>query len=165
MGIRFSADEVLKMAERTEANGAAFYRRAAELRAGTDAAVVETFKRLAEMEDDHERTFAEMRAGLPNRMREPMAADPYMEAHFYLSTMADQHGGEGHPSAAAAMTGQESLPDLLRTAIGLEEKSIAFYLGLRDMVSDRQGKDRVDAIIDEEKSHIAILAGELKNAG
>ena len=51
MGIRFSADEVFRMAERTEANGAAFYRRAAELRPADESAVADTFRRLAEMED------------------------------------------------------------------------------------------------------------------
>jgi len=164
MGITFNADEVLKMAERTEANGAAFYRRAAELQPESDKAMADKLLGLADMEDGHEKVFAAMRAELPERMREETAADPYMEAGLFLGSMADKHGGEGSPSAADALTGEEDIEQILRTAIGLEEKSIVFYLGLKDMVPERLGKDKIDAIIDEEKGHIVLLADELKKA-
>ena len=164
MGITFNAEEVLKMAERTEANGAAFYRRAAELRPASERETADKLRALAAMEEEHEQTFAAMRAELPERMREDTAADPYMEAGMYLGNMADKHGGEGSPSAAEALTGEESVEQVLRTAIGLEEKSIVFYLGLKDMVPAKLGRDRIDAIIDEEKGHIVVLAGELKKA-
>jgi rubrerythrin len=114
------------------------------------------------MEDEHRSTFAAMRSELSGRMKEDTAYDPYLEAGMYLTAMADTHGGEGAPTAAAALTGDESLADILRTAVQLEERSIVFYLGIRDMVPEKLGKDKIDAIIAEEKNHIVVLAAKLR---
>jgi len=54
------------------------------------------------------------------------------------------------------------MEDILRIAIGLEGKSIMFYLGIKDMVPEKLGSTKVDAIIAEEKSHIVVLAAELR---
>jgi len=162
MGIRFSADEVFAMSERMEENGARFYRRAAELHPTSEKENIEFLLGLAAMEDQHLATFSEMRASLPGDMKESTAFDPYMESVLYLSTMADQSAAEGAPSVTDSLTGAESIEEILRIAIGLEEKAIIFYVGMKDMVPDRLGKDKLDAIIAEEKSHIATLAKELQ---
>ncbi len=162
MGIRFNADEVFAMAERIEANGAAFYRRAAELHREAGKVDVDLLLRLAEMEDRHRDTFAVLRTELSDRMREETAFDPYMEASLYLQELSDSHGGEGAPAVTAALSGEETTEDLLKTAIGLEQKSITFYEGLKDMVPRKLGHDKLDVIIAEEKHHVAVLANELK---
>ena len=162
MAIKFNADEVFRMAETIEKNGAAFYRKAAQLRAESDRQNVRFLESLAEMEDVHKATFAAMRADLSEDMREDTAFDPYMEAGLYLNAMADSHGGEGAPTAADQLTGNESMSDILNIAVGLEEKSIVFYLGLRDMVPEKLGKDNIDGIIAEEKAHLVTLAAELR---
>lgn len=162
MGIVFNADEVFSMAEKIEENGAAFYRRAAELHKATAGADVDLLLRLAAMEDQHRATFASMREELSGRMKEETAADPYMEASLYLQALADAHGGEGSVSVTDALTGKESIADVLRTAIQLEQGSIVFYVGLTDMVPPKRGRDKIEAIISEEKHHLAILTGELK---
>ena len=162
MGITFSADEVFEMAERIEGNGAAFYRRAAELHRDTQGADTDLLLRLAEMEDEHKATFASMREELTDRMREQTAFDPYLEASLYLNALGDSHGGEGAPAATAALTGSESVGEVIQTAVGLEKESIAFYVGLKDMVPAKLGQDKVDAIISEEKHHLTVLVNELK---
>jgi rubrerythrin len=58
-------------------------------------------------------------------------------------------------------TGRESKEWVLLTAIGLEKESIVFYVGLRDLVPEEFGRDKIDAIIREEKKHIVILTHEL----
>lgn len=161
MGVNFNADEVLKMAVRIESNGAAFYRKAAESK--KDMARAGFLLKLAEMEDEHERLFSEMKNGLSAEEKADTAYDPVGEAELYLEAMADSHGGEGDPSAADKLTGQESLEEILKIAIGLEKESILFYLGLREMVPERLGKDKIDEIINEERSHIVTLAKELKS--
>jgi rubrerythrin len=99
-------------------------------------------------------------------MREQASFDPYLEANLYLGAMAGSHGGEGTRSAADALTGKESVRDILLVAIELEGKSILFYAGLRDMVPANLGKDRIDRIIAEEKQHVVTLTDELrKSAG
>jgi len=158
MSIRFNADEVLKMAEEIEVNGAKFYRRAAALHKKHAAFL----QKLAKMEDQHKAVFSLMRAKLPETMKEDTAFDPYMEASLYLNSMADSHGGEGAPSAAESLSGKESMEDILLMAVGLEEKSIAFYVGAMDMVPKNLGKAQVQDIITEEKNHVAALVAELK---
>ena len=93
MGIRFSADEVFQMAIHTEKCGAAFYRRAAELKA--DEGDCAFLTKLAEMEDGHETTFTRMREELTAREKEPTAFDPYDEAAMYLDALTDAQKGEG----------------------------------------------------------------------
>jgi rubrerythrin len=160
MAIRFNADEVLGMAEQIEENGAKFYRKAAKLASSKEDAAFLT--KLATMEDGHKATFTAMRKSLPSQMREETAADPYMEATLYANAVADSHGGEGSPAAADELTGKETMKDILLMAVAAEQRSIVFYLGLIDMVPPKLGKSKIEDIIAEEKSHIVVLAAELK---
>ena len=50
----------------------------------------------------------------------------------------------------------------MQIAIELEQKSILFYVGLRDMVPEKLGRDRVDTIIEEEKGHVTSLSREIE---
>jgi rubrerythrin len=51
---------------------------------------------------------------------------------------------------------------VLKAAILAEKDSIVFYLGMKEMVPEKFGKDKLDKIIKEEMGHIKILANELK---
>jgi rubrerythrin len=51
--------------------------------------------------------------------------------------------------------------EILKAAIGIEKDSIAFYLGMKDMVSERRGKEKIEEIIREEMEHIRLLSHEL----
>jgi rubrerythrin len=53
------------------------------------------------------------------------------------------------------------MKEILKAAIVAEKDSIAFYLGMKDAVSDNRGKQRIEAIIKEEMQHIRILSKEL----
>ncbi|MBT8356834.1 MAG: rubrerythrin, partial [Deltaproteobacteria bacterium] len=53
--------------------------------------------------------------------------------------------------------GQETMEEIITTAIGLEKDSILFYLGLRDLVPPKFGRDKIDDIIREERKHIVQL--------
>ena len=50
---------------------------------------------------------------------------------------------------------------ILSAAIQAEKDSIAFYLGMKELVPEKLGKSRIDHIIKEEMSHIKLLAGKL----
>ncbi len=160
MGILFNADEVFEMAIQTEENGAAFYRRAAELHSGQDD--VALLLALAEAEDKHKKTFWEMRSTLAGIEKESGGHDPYDEAVLYLDAIADSSGGEGSPKVADSLTGTETLRDILGTAIQLEKNSILFYVGLVDVVPERLGRKKVQDIINQEKAHLAGLVRELR---
>ena len=160
MAIVFNADEVFEMAVRIENNGAAFYRKAAGLQ--SDIKNQKFLEGLANMEDRHEKIFTDMRTTLTEKDKEPKVFDPFDEVSQYLAAMADTMGGEGSPSVADALTGNESLEEILKIAVGLEKDSILFYLGIKDLIPAQSGQDRIDEIIKEERRHVVQLSNLLE---
>ena len=159
MSFEFNADEILEMAQHIERNGARFYRRAAEL--VEEVAIRKLLEDLAAWEDGHERAFVTMRADLAAQEREPQVFDPEHEISMYLRAMADGHVFDARVDPADTLTGRESAEDILRMAIGQEKDSIVFYTGLREMISQTAGKERIEAIIKEEMGHIGFLNREI----
>lgn len=161
MSIHFNADEIFEMAEQIERNGARFYRKVAE--GSEDPGTRELLLGLAAMEDEHERTFAAMRAALSAEERTSTVFDPEGEAGMYLQAMADGYVFDMRADPTELLTGEEAIADVLRTAIGLEKDSIVFYLGIKEMVPERLGKDKISVIIKEEMGHITTLSNQLKS--
>jgi len=157
MGMPFNADEVFEMAEQIERNGAKFYRAAAK----KFPALRDVLLDLAAMEDDHEKTFAAMRAELSAGAQEPPVFDPDGQAQMYLRAIADGHVFDVKADPVEQLAGKDTAEDVLKMAIGLEKDSIAFYVGLKEAVSRNAGKDKVEAIIKEEFGHIATLNEKL----
>ena len=162
MAYDFNAAEAFEVAIQIERNGAAFYRKAASLQdRETDKNFLET---IAKMEDRHQAGFEKMKRALSDAEQKQTVFDPNDELSAYLKAMADSHGGEGDPEAANRLTGEESMSQIIETAIGLEKASILFYIGLKDMVPPKLGRDKIAAIIKEEQLHVAQLASFLKKA-
>ena len=159
MALGFNADEVLRMAERIEQNGARFYRKAAE---SCGAAELNgCLLKLAEMEEAHAKTFADMHVELTGAEAKPLSFDPEGETEKYLLAMADANVFDPDVDlgdAACEMSDEE----ILDVAIDLEKESIVFYLGLKELVSSQAGKDKVEEILKEEISHIALLRDRLE---
>jgi rubrerythrin len=162
MAMEFNADMVLEMAEQIERNGAAFYRTAAKHAA--EDSVRELLLQLAVMEVEHERTFAALRSELTQDERTPTVFDPDNEIGLYLRAFADGQVFDVRADPAAALTGEETASCILHTAIGMEKDSIVLYLGIRETMPERLGKERLDEIIRQEMGHIAILSRELAAA-
>ncbi len=159
MDLKFTADEVFAMAEQIEANGAKYYRKAAE--GFEDEEAKKLLLSLADMEDDHLKTFSGMREELSSHERESSVFDPYGEAGLYLRAMADDHVFNVDLDPSSELTGHETLDDILKNAIRLEKDSILFYLGIKAAISRRKGREKIDDIIEEEFGHIATLSNEL----
>jgi len=157
MSIPFNADEIFEMAEQIERNGAKFYRAAAE----KFPAVREALLDLAAMEDDHEKTFTAMRAELSQPEQAPVVFDPDSEAQMYLRAMADGHIFDVKADPAEKLASQETVEDILKMALGIERDSIAYYVGLKDYVPVKAGRNKVEDVIREEMKHIAILNDKL----
>jgi rubrerythrin len=149
----FNADDVFEMAEQLERNGAKFYQDSAASVEGDSAK--ELLVKLANMEMDHEKTFKEMRADLAGSEKQSTVFDPEGEAILYLRALADTR------VFFEKKIDTTSLRDILKAAIEAEKDSIVFYLGMREMVPEKKGKDRLDEIIKEEMSHIRLLSKEL----
>ena len=159
MSISFSAGEIFEMACRMERNGAKFYRNAAD--AAGDKLTEDKLLGLAAMEDDHLRTFTAMAEELSNWERTEPVFDPDGDAVLYLQAYADTRVFDANADPSEQLTGTETLEELLSIAIGLEKESISFYAGIREMVPEKLGRDRIDGIIKEEMSHVVTLSKEL----
>jgi rubrerythrin len=162
MAYDFNAAEAFEMAIQIEKNGAAFYRKAAALQENDeDKKFLET---IAKMEDRHQAGFEEMKTTLSETQKSQTVFDPNEELSLYLKSMADAHGGEGNPDVADQLTGEESMTQIIKTAIDLEKESILFYTGLKDMVPPKLGREKIDEIIQEEQKHVVQLTGFLNKA-
>ncbi len=149
----FNANDIFEMAVKIEQNGAIFYRNAAK------QVSVEKYKdfllELASMEDDHEETFSTMQKELNDDESNDTTFDPDDENTLYLKALADTR------VFFAKEEPDNSLKGILGAAIQAEKDSIAFYLGMKEMISVKSGKSKIDDIIKEEMSHIRLLAGKL----
>jgi len=160
MSYSFNADEVFQVAIKIEENGAEFYRQAASLQ--EEAENVMFLEKLANMEDTHKATFEKMRKELSDAEKTKTVFDPDDELTDYLMSMAEYHGGEGSPEAVKALTGNETIEEIINTAIGLEKESILFYVGILYLVPDKMGQDKINEIIKEEQRHVVQLNAFLK---
>ena len=153
MANEFNANDIFEMAIKIEQNGAIFYRNAAKQ--VEEKKHKEFLLELASMEDDHAVTFADMQKELKNDETFSTTFDPDDENILYLKALADTR-----------VFFEKKQPDntfksILSTAIQTEKDSIAFYLGMKELVSTNLSKSKIDNIIKEEMSHIKLLAGKL----
>jgi rubrerythrin len=163
MAITFNVNEVLEIAADAERSGAAFYRKAAK-----HAATAETEKMLldmAVMEDGHEMVFNEMKKNLSDADKETQTFDPDNEAALYLQSVADSHCAEGKKDQANEFTGEESIGEILESALQDEKDAVAFYTSMKALVPSQSGKGKVDTIINEEIGHIVAIKKKLAEIG
>ena len=153
MGIDFNADEVFEVAEQIERNGAKFYRTASENVNEPDQK--KFLIRLAEMEDEHERTFKKLRSELTSDDKVVATFDPEGDAEHYLRSLADTR------VFYEKDVDTSSLKEIFKSAIAAEKDSIVFYLGMKEVVPTHLGKEKLDGIIKEEMSHISLISNEL----
>ncbi len=158
--MEFNADEIFQMAEQIEKNGISFYRKAAN---GTDSpSTRELLKRLAAWEGEHLKFFSRLRAALTEEERKKRFPDPENQESEYLRAWADHHVFDLRTDPAEKITGKERIEDILAMAIRLEKDSIVFYFGMKDVVPERLGREKVEEIIREELRHVDTLSREIE---
>jgi rubrerythrin len=162
MTVPLNADEIFAIAEQIERNADKFYRQAAQMT--DDSGLRQKLLDLAAMELRHEKVFAAMRSDLSSREREPTVSDPWGDAALYLRGIADGHVFDLKQDPVSWLTGKETRQDVLRAAIEREKDSIVFYLGIKEVVPQELGKDKIEAILKEEMGHIAVLSDELASS-
>jgi len=153
MSYDFNADDIFEIAQQMERNGAAFYRDAAG--SVDDSSVKEFLLEFAAMEDEHEKTFIELRKELTAAEKTPTVFDPNNESGLYLKALADTRVFFKKEIDISTVEG------IFKSAITAEKDSIVFYLGMKDLVPGALGKDKMDDIIKEEMGHIKILSQKL----
>ncbi len=156
MPVTYNADEIFEIAQQIERNGGKFYRKAADSLDQPEPAKL--LRQLAAMEDDHLRTFTEMRKRLTDADRQALVSDPYGEAALYLQAVADGKIFDVREDPSRFLTGNESIQDILLIAIGIEKESVIYYTGVRESVPGDLGKEKMSRIIREELGHVAALS-------
>jgi len=158
----FNADEVFEMAQEMERVGARYYRRAAQ--GSLEDSTTKLLLILAKMEDKHLQVFSDMREVFRAEEHPSEMFDPDSEAAAYLREFVERRVfNEADPEKT--LTGREDARTVLKTALRMEQDSILFYTGLREMVPSRLGQDRVQGIIKEEMKHMAMISRELAALG
>jgi rubrerythrin len=159
MSIQFSADEILATAERIEENGVAFY--AAGCDAVSDPEAKTLLRHLSSWEVAHVEIFKAMRHALTAEERTPTVFDPDDQMAMYLQSMADRTVFTAKMNPGEMFGPEPELRHILKLALEREKDAVVFYSGIRDMVPARLGRDKIDGIIREEVSHVAMLEKHL----
>ncbi len=159
MGIKFNADEIFEIAEKIETNGAHFYQSAAGK--FSDANVKQLFSTLADMENQHKLIFSIMRDELSPKEKKPVSFDPENQTKDYLQAMADGHVFDINADPEKYLSNAHSPMEILKIAMGFEKDSIAFYLGIKAMIPQGTGREKIERIIHEEMYHITVLSQEM----
>ncbi len=167
MSLDFNADEIFEIACQIERNGAAFYREMSDKI--SIAPVQKMLLDFAGMEEAHEKIFAAMRKDLKGTEKGATVFDPEGETALYLRAMADVHvfdtQAEEDFLLQDALSDEAKARKVLRAAINREWGSISLYLGMKDMVPEKLGKDKIDGIIKEEMKHVRLLTNSLTSLG
>jgi len=153
MAFDFNANEIFDIARQLEQNGALFYRTAAENVEGEEEKSF--LLELASMEDDHEKIFADMQKDLSYGETKATVFDPDEETALYLKALADTRIFYEKKAPGKEMK------KILLSAIQTEKDTIVFYLGMKEFVPEKLGKNKLDGIIKEEMGHISLLADRL----
>ena len=154
-----TADDVFAMAVRMEENGKAFYLAAAERT--RDPQLNKLFQELATMEDGHIVVFGNLRGRLMEFFPAQTVWDPEGLAESYLSATADTHVFTVE-AATERLKGIKTANQILDMAIQFERDSVAFFLGMKEVLPDPKGKGEIDELILAEMSHIQMLSSAKK---
>jgi rubrerythrin len=148
----FSVKQLLEMAVRDEETGVAFYTALAE--GAGNAGLRVLYSTLAAQEEHHAERFAAMAA---SAAAEPTPPEQYPgQWASYLQALLDSRA---FPTPAAAAEHARTLGDAgsLRVALEMEKATLLFFLEMRAAVGERHA-EVLDAIVDEERGHVAQLA-------
>jgi len=156
MAIIFNADEIFEIAIQIEKNGFLFYTKAADNTMKSEEK--EMLRTLAGMEQLHEKIFEAFKKNLKAIERESETFDPFDETILYLKAFASGHVFDLREDPAAFFNSVRTMKDVLGKAMSFEKDSIAFYLGIKNLVPEKYGKDKIQTIISEEMGHVRIIS-------
>ncbi len=146
---RFSITEVIEQAIQTEELGYEFYSRMAK-RFEDNEGLQRLFDRLALKELQHKNTFKELQ-----EITGESKPEDWEEVIPYLRAMSESEFFLGKDKSLTSIENIKTAHDAVRFAINFEKETMLYFLGIRDVVKE---KEVVDEIIHEEKNHIAWLS-------
>ena len=152
----FSAQDILDIAIRLEKNGERTYRDA-RLHISDDA-LKTLLAWIAQEEHNHARWFTELK----NRLTQ--GEDHHLMAELSRALVEDVIQGQAFSLEEVDFETIDSPDKMLRTFIGFEDDTIAFYEVLKTFIDETAIAAQLEQIILEEKKHMAtfqeMLAGD-----
>ncbi len=153
----FKATDILLAAQEVETRGEVFYNRLVETT--TDAKLKDMFVFLAKEETKHKEIFRKLHERL-GEVELPAWAeeDEYVE---YLKFLLDSHTLFRLGDLDHLKNFMGSPEDAIETAMGFEKDTILFFVEMQEFVPEGE-KKYIKACIDEERSHLRLLASMLR---
>jgi rubrerythrin len=146
---RFSITEVIEQAIQTEELGYEFYTHMAK-RFEEHQGLQKLFDTLALKELQHKNTFTELRDVIGEQ-----EIEGWEEIKPYFRAMTESEFFLGKGKSLPSMADIKTPHDALRLAVNFEKETLLYFLGIRDVVKE---KEVIDEIIQEERNHIVWLS-------
>ena len=145
----FAIEDVIDLAIQIEENAEKVYRNAAE--EISDPAFASLLQHLADEEIKHAKWFAELKQKVRKTTDDPQLVE--MGKRILLGLLGD----ETFSLKDADFSKMDQIKDLLNLAVEFERDTVLFYEMIRSFIEAKETLDYLDAIIEEENSHIRIL--------
>lgn len=147
---KFSIHEVLELAIQTEKVGYQFYTEMAAKFSDSEE-LVSLFKTLAAKELKHEKAYQ----GLKDSLGEADSdLEGYDELSQYMRAIVESEFFLGKNKSLPSMDHIITKKEAVIRALGFEKETLLFFVGVRDVVRE---KEIVDEIIAEERRHVLWL--------
>ncbi len=143
----FTAKEILDIAIRLENNGESTYRSARQHT--PDASLKSLLAWIADEERSHARWFSDLKTRLAQ------SEDDHLLAEFSRALVEDVIQGQAFSLQEVDFTAIDTPEKMIRTFIGFEDDTVAFYQLLQTFIDDPVIADQLEQIIAEEKKHIS----------
>ncbi|MBC2710826.1 MAG: ferritin family protein [Desulfosarcina sp.] len=143
----FTAQDILDIAIRLENNGEKIYRNARQH--APDAELKALLDWIAQEEQNHARWFT----GLKDRLTQ--GEDHHLMAEMSRALVEDVVQGQAFSLQEVDFKAIDTPHKMIRTFIGFEEDTVAFYEILKTFIDDPAIASQLEQIIAEEKKHIA----------
>ncbi|MCB2144972.1 MAG: ferritin family protein [Deltaproteobacteria bacterium] len=143
----FTAHDILDIAIRLENNGEKTYRDARQHTPDEELKTLLTW--IAREEHDHARWFTELK----NRLTQ--GEDHHLMADLSRALVEDVIQGQAFSLQEVDFETIDTPDKMIRTFIGFEDDTIAFYEVLKTFIDDPEAVSQLEQIILEEKKHIS----------
>jgi rubrerythrin len=145
----FTAHDILEIAIRLENNGEKTYRRSREHI--TDEELKTLLAWIAQEEHDHARWFTKLK----NRLTQ--GEDYHLMADLSRALVEDVIQGQDFSLQEIDFKTIDTPEKMIRTFIGFEDDTIAFYEILKTFIDDPEAVSQLEQIITEEKKHMVTF--------
>ena len=152
----YTADELFEIAEDIEREGEVFYKRAAKHT--RKVASRKLYLDLAADEKQHRQLFRQMRKKMATQDESSLLRKPDRTISLYLRLVAKGSVFQAPRARKGGVTLPEAETDIVRLAVQKELESLLYYCGMQGLLVDDEARAVLDAIMKEEREHIAALA-------